>query len=644
MANRRAASPGRFRALDAQGQVSAAMPGAELDNGAAGRAAASVFGGLADQLGVIADRAAAREGEDAGLAAGAAAATGAPLDLRRDGTIRGDAYDAAAERAYSWRLAANLDDALGEAFDANADNPDGFNAAVAQQRERFLKDPNLSDPQVREAFERNFAERSRTYGNAVQRQAVARQRADAQAAADEQFVAARGEFERRSFVLGGTRGGDEELDKEYRVNASIIDGQMAAGAITPAEGRRRKDEMRLAGVRARIRGTYDNLPDLAAKEKFAAGLIDAWGTGEGPLGQLDYNTVYGLQSQLIGQARAERAAAEQENLEGRIELKAALNDDVASLGATGKPVLLGDREIDPVDVARILGPREAAQWSDRRSAALNLFNATADFASLPDGAITARLEALAPQPGAEGFSARQQVYEAAAKKARSIIDLRRTDPASAVDGTFASVQQAKAGLNPDAPETYRRLAQARLAAQQEIGIAELARQPLTRREAQALALDVKRASNPGKATLDLARSVSDRYGDLSDEVLVQVLREVGSDVDAEATAGHLLRRIGTPAGPAARSPATSAVRGDTGRGEAAMGGQQDRPQAFREVPTYQSIELLLGNPALAAQFDARFGDGWAAFYLRQRQKDQSRVQPAPAAASPDQGESWMPGQ
>lgn len=621
MANRRSASPGKLdRELRARGQVSAAAPGAQLDNGTAARAAASVFAGIGSQLGQMADRAAVRVGVEEGTAAGAAAADGAPLELRRDGTIRGDAYDAAAERAYGWRLTADIDSTLTQAFDANQDNPDALAAAIAAGRDQYAKDPNLADPQVREAFERQYDTRSKTYLDAAKRGARAKARAEATAAAGEQYEAATTDLERRSYLLGSSPDGDAELERELGRNRNIIDQQVGSGAITAAEGRRRKEGLEKSAAKARVRGVFETLPDLASKEKFARDLLDGWADGKGPLAHLDYNTVYGLQSQLIGQARAERAEETKANVEGRISLQRSLEDDIASMGATGAPGLIGGREIDPADVTGVLGERAALEWEQRRNQAKRVFDATADLASLPEAEIYTRVAGLEPKAGAEGFADSERVYEAASRKAKSILDLRRSDPAAAVEGTFATVQQAKAALDPERPETYRGLAQARMDAQAGIGIPELARAPLTKREAQAIAGEISRASDPGAAARTIAGQLAERYGDLTDGVLTQVLREAGSGKDAAAEATAILRRAD------GRRPVSAggSRAADASRASSAVAGE-DRPKSFKQVPTYQQITRLLDNPGLAAQFDEKFGAGWSAFYLRQRTKSQDRV-------------------
>ncbi|MBS7545692.1 D-Ala-D-Ala carboxypeptidase family metallohydrolase [Ancylobacter oerskovii] len=804
MANRRSSSPGGFETVRARGQVSAAISGVVPDTGAAGQAVANVFGGLGAQLGRMADRAAAQQGELEGLAAGAAAGEpslpadvqmppaspaapaaaatparvagsaadldhlsggakallagitrsgavpelrvtsgyrsasrnaaaggakgsqhlhgnaldidisgysdeqkaallsaavasgargigiyrsgnslhidarenpavwgalpnayaghgvdrapawaqpalrrmfgepGAPaapvrLALRRDNTIRGDAYDASAQRAYGWRFAAGVDNDLANAYEQYQDDPAAFNGALQATRQRLLEDPNLQDPQLREAAQRQFTERALTYSRAVERRAVARERADASAAADEQFLAARGDLEKRAFVLAATPEGDAELAREMTRLNRILDSQEASGSITPAEASRRRRELTVTAAASRVRGTFETLPDLAAKQKFAAGLTDAWSRKEGPISELDYNAVYGLQNQLIGLANAERNQLRKSSVEGRMQLAATVKDDIASLRETGMPVLMGGKELDPADVEAVLGPQAALKWADDRQQAKRLYDATSDFPLLPEAEIVTRLEGLAPVAGEVDFEDDARLRDAAAKRAKAIIDQRRTDPAAAVDAAFDNVKAAKAALKPEDPATYRNLAALRMDAQAELGIPELARQPLTKSEAQAIAVGITRATNPAQASREIASQVSQRYGDQADEVLTQVLRSAGAEKDAAGDAAALLRRIGV-----AQPVRTSDVAGDVGRAEAAATGQVKRPAAFKEVPTYQSIRLLLDTPALAPQFDARFGAGWAQFYFDTQKADQARALERERAQAADDSGSPTP--
>ncbi|MCJ8143812.1 D-Ala-D-Ala carboxypeptidase family metallohydrolase [Ancylobacter sp. A5.8] len=558
-----------------------------------------------------------------------ASASAPRMALRRDGTIAGEAYDAAAERAFSWRFAAGVDAALTSAFDQHQDDPNGFSAALNDAREALFKDPNLADPEIREAAERQFTSRALTYSQQIEKRAIARQRADMSAAADEQHEAAKGDLERRAFVLASSPEGDAELEREIRRNSAIIDGQAASGSIAPAEAMRRRRELMDVAARARVRGAFEQLPDLAAKEQFASGLTAAWGEKKGPLAALDYSTVYGLQNELIGKARNERNIERRSSAQGRLELTSAIRADVASLRETGAPVLVGGRELEFDDVRQILGAPAAVKWADDRQQARTLYQATADFGVLPEGEIEARLAELEPRPGDVEFAGAAKVRDDARKRAKSLLDRRRTDPAAAVDEAFDAVRAAKDALNPNNPSSYRDLAALRMDAQSQLGIPDLARQPLTKREAQAIALDITRAPNPDRAALDVGRQVVERYGDQADEVLAQVLRSAGSEREASATAAAVLRRAGVGQ-PVTVNPAVD----DAARADAAATAQAPgRPAAFKEVPSYQSIRQLIDNPALGPTFDARFGAGWAQFYL-----DMQRS----AAPAPDDGESWSP--
>lgn len=802
MANYRSASAGHFGEVTKDGQVSAPMPGAQLDSGHAGQAVAALFSGLAAQIGRMADRAAIRQGEDEGLAAGAAAGSGtaparngaggdartrvaggaadldhlsgsakalltaltgagvvpelkvtsgyrdadrntaaggaknsqhlhgnaldldisgltdqqkgallqaavaagakgvgiygdggslhldtrdtpatwggdknapyqghgadlapewarptltrllageapvvaatAPaLKLRRDGTLRGDAYDAAAERAYGWRFAARLDAELADAWDAHKDDPAAFGAAVERLRKGYASDPNLADPRLRELVDREYAGRVATYGRDVSNRAQAKARADASAAADTQFQAAVGDLERRAYILGRAPDGDDELAKEVQRNGGIIDSQVAAGAISPAQGAQRKAHLASTAAVARVRGAYDVLPDLAAKEQFAGRLTEEWATGKGPLASLSYDVVNRLQNELIGKTRTDRAADTRANMTGRMELEKTLRDDVASLAATGAPVLVGGQELDPAEVAKVLGPERALRWADARQDAKLLHDATTDFGVLPEKDILTRVEALAPEPGSPHYAAQSRLYQLAQAKAKQVLDLRRSDPAAAVEAEIKPVKEAKAALNPADPGSYRRLAQVRMDAQQVLGIPETARQPLTRREATAIADQITRAKNPQVAALSVAREAAERYGDLSDEVLVQVLRAAGAKDRAAGQAAGLLRDIRISGGPTPARVRTSKVESDAGRAEDAASGAPVRPREFKEVPGYGSIQTLMDNPALASQFDARFGAGWSEFYLTGMRQGQERVRRGPHIAE-DGSESWSP--
>ncbi|MFG1212005.1 hypothetical protein V5F72_24075 [Xanthobacter flavus] len=345
----------------------------------------------------------------------------------------------------------------------------------------------------------------------------------------------------------------------------------------------------------------------------------------------------------------------------RATVKSLMADDDASINATGKPV----PELTTDRVAKVFGPEEAAAWEKTREHRQQLYTATSDFQNLPEEEIRARIEKMAPQPGAAGFKEQQEMVDAARKRAEAIFKTRREDPARSVS-EVPEVQKAIAAAkaNPQAPGVGQALVEARLRAQQKIGIPKEAQEPVTKTEAQfwlkpihdAVLLEASGAGQKGavrKAQDDLVQQLRAQYGNYADEVMVSVLSHAARNENERAAVGQVLRALtrGDPVPARAQQRTAAAMEGADA--QQAMAGkpvspptqaavpsagtsQQPQQKAFPR-PSAKAIQILTeraDDPTTVAQFVQTFGP---AAYAALKPKPKGTT-----TMNPDGSENWTP--
>lgn len=653
MANRRTGALGNNARYDLAAQVAANYAALPADAGDAQRGAARAFASLADTANELAGRAIKKRDTalaDAGAQEGLTAAQAAvplpgedgadrpvgPLPLRRDGSVQSEAYNEAILQAGYSRANARLSAGLADAYNQFKDDLPGFDKRAEELRTEFLKVLE-QDAETQEKGDVAFYTRKVAFKQDIAARRQTKAENDRKDAALEEAIALTEGLEKSAYLLGGTKGSDEQLSSLTNQAFAAINNAVQAGAITPAEGRKRRDAASKSLVTARLQGVFDALESPLEKEEFAKGLAEDW-TKDGALGKLSYGEFGQLRQHFEYAAR--RATEEKEADLGfqRERFAGLIQDDIASMAATGAGVKIGDKAIDAAEVAAILGPEKAQAWLDERAAAQDLYRATSGMERLTPDQIDARLAGLEPAAGSQGFAARSALAAKAAKHADGILKLRAEDPARAVDAD-PQVVAAQELVAQKADGADRGLVDARLTAQAALGIPELARQPLTNAEAAAMADHLTLLEND-PATLDqaikgmIAQSQA-TYGDHGDEVMAQILRARGVDRETSMLGATIMRKMGlgqlpSPAEAKAldqaqeRDMADKAMNGDpvvkpklANRGDVAKAGQAPQPRNPK-VPNAAQVERLRGNPDLAPDFDERFGAGSAEGFLRPR--------------------------
>ena len=117
---------------------------------------------------------------------------------------------------------------LATAFEQNDSSPGGYDAAIKEVQQKFLADPMLNDPVVRESFERLWAEKTTIGRMTVANRHAAAVRAEAAAAATEGLETLRADLERDAYRMGGNPAGDAAITSQM----SRIDSQRSCLGVT----------------------------------------------------------------------------------------------------------------------------------------------------------------------------------------------------------------------------------------------------------------------------------------------------------------------------------------------------------------------------------------------------------------------------
>jgi hypothetical protein len=554
VSNKLSRSPGDFATVTPSAQPGSVPNFAVAGGSQSADALAQVGQQLSQRIGVMADRAASREGEMAGLEAGARAgsryvekstleargdarqaaagpatpgkpqkaatdelaADAAPLQLRRDGTIRGEAFDAAAVQTYGWRMQQGLVTDLATAFDQNDSSPGGYDAAIQKVQQKFLADPMLNDPVVRESFEKLWAEKTTIGRMTVANRHAAAVRAAAAAAATESLETLRADLERDAYRMGGNPAGDAAITSQM----SRIDGQIAGleanGTISPAQGAKYRKAFQNTVFAARTQGTFDALDNPDAQSDFALSIMDDYANGTGLAAELSLSDARDLSNELFSRATQNRTRLTTEQKAEQSRISSLVDDDIASIAATGQG-LGTDAGLSYEAVEGALGTEAAAGWQQAQNVAAKGWQATAGMEIETPAEINARLEALQPAAGSAGFAEQQVIHETARKRAQAVLEERATDPLG--QANRAGLIELKP-IDTTSPETLatslgeRRLAVETVSSQLSVNA------PVFTAQEQAALVQV--VTEQPELLVGLASTFTAQLGDLAPQAMAQI--------------------------------------------------------------------------------------------------------------------------
>lgn len=530
-----------------------------------------------------------------------------PLALRRDGTIRGEAFDDAAMSSVAWRMQAGLSTDLYNAQQQFQDDPAGFQAASAQIRENYLG--QIEDPQMQETFDKAFQQRTEAYRQniAARHETQLRQQQEADYAAG--LSARQIDIERQAQVLGANPKGDEILSEQVRATQLSIDGAVRSGTLTPAQGEKAKIEIATTAARGRIQGVYDALSTPDQKEQYSLGLLDDWKEGKGPLAALPFATVKSLSDTLRRDALEQKNIARAQNKVEAAKLGSLIDDDIASVSATGKGLDPTETNLTAERVQSLLGDDGLQKWQEKREFAGRVFDATNGMNTQSATDIAERLAVIEPKPGTPGYAEDLEIYTAAQKQAAAVIKDRSADPALSVQKAFPEVQAAADAADPQDPASMQSLVAARINAQKALGISDFEQSPLTADEARGLARPVSAQADPKLASqtmMDTVTQIQQTYGPYADQVVSQMLASQGVSKEMAALGAGYFRRLMKNQGPTTSDKRQGQVISETDAADAA--GSPIASDAF-PLPNYKQRQALISQPEKAAEFDQKFGPG-----------------------------------
>lgn len=462
---------------------------------------------LANKVGGMADRAAAAEGETAGLMAG--------LDPNfrpgRANTIYGQAYDRAGTRAWLDSQENALAEQMGAlALQFEAD-PAGLAKAIADlqaQTSGALADKNF--PEANVAFAGFFSRARTTYVRAAIKDKADKDKANWLATANAANQRRNNEVDRITHA-GGL---DDEAQKvaagaaeeERRANEALVD----AGVISPEEARKRNEEVAKRAKLGPFIGAFDNLKTIPEKQKLLADFDKQYNENAGGLADLissdDYQQLRRYMETKINGAEADNKAA----ISG-IDRAAGSIEDRAAEGF-------------PVPPAEAAALRQAAE-NTGDPAAIGRVEAAEQFQKLGQQLVTMspmEIEVLRRQTVLDmeknGASQRSMDVLAAIDKVKSrMTTALDTDPYAwgARSGTIKQVPALTLGGDMMTP-TFA----ARLAARDTMRARYGRKVPFfTANERESIAYI---ARNGGPAALDLAQGMIKSLGKEAPSVLAEI--------------------------------------------------------------------------------------------------------------------------
>ncbi len=266
--------PGGFglqRAFAQAGNVSASSLGAAADgsNGVpeAYGHAARVLGGMADEIGKVADQARQTEGTRQGALAG----FDPEFRPKNENTLFAKAYDEAAVHTYKGQMSVNLTGQMEKAYDANKDDPAALNEAMSQIKQGWQEniDPSLA-PHVLPHFEATFNRHAISLNREASRNQLSRAREEQLATVQDETAMHLRSVEQQAYRLGLDATADDVLAGEVGAMRDRLGQKGADGRqiLLPSMQARLVRDAEQNIAKARISGAFDRLGGLDEKQAF----------------------------------------------------------------------------------------------------------------------------------------------------------------------------------------------------------------------------------------------------------------------------------------------------------------------------------------------------------------------------------------
>lgn len=538
--------------------------------------------------------------------------SGPALALRSDNTPGGEAYNASFNAGIYRRFKVEANQKLAEINDAFGDDP----VRLAEELEKAQKDMSqklgaiTDDPQTHWMAEQLFREKTHIYQKSAIAEEDKRVRDGELVERVEALHSDRNNLERMAYLAADNVAAGDDLKASIAETLSGIDEDLERGLITANQAVREKQDV-LGGVTSgRIRGTFDSLPDADSKEAYIADMVQQWKEGAEEFSSLSLDRVRGLQRNLGAIVVKERRQADADARIQKSKTERMIKDDLASISQTGVGLSIDGQELTFDQVSAVLGKERATEWERERDIGAATYQATVGMDVMPIDQMMDHLEGLEPKPGSEGYADQLLVLDAARKRGQQLAQLRKEDPALAVDQAFDELEPLREAAYDGDLAAMEQLISSRLDAQEAIGISELASAPLTNAELVAIAQPV--AGHVEKHVWqDLFVELEGAYGIHADDVMKQIMGWKGLHKGVREAATGYMRKAALGQGVSRTDTLLLQEEAQIAAMEQAMDGEM----AIIAKPNSAAIDYLLANPDTKDFFDRKYGQGLADQFL-----------------------------
>ncbi|MGL4396613.1 MAG: hypothetical protein ACRCS9_08755 [Hyphomicrobium sp.] len=540
-----------------------------------------VFAGIGNRIGQMADKAAQREGSEAGLVAG----LDPEFRTMRTHTIRGDAFDKAGLDVAETRIRQQLEGAFDAAFLKHGNDAAKLQSVLgATQAGILMHAPAELRPGIvqlangkRLAFSREQA-----------RKAAAEAAAEAEAAAQQQAEDILKGMHQRAYASGLDGEADTMLANDAAALTKTLGRRAPDGSrlFSPAQAAKLLDGVKETVATARLTGAFSRLPTLDAKEKFIKEFEADFAHSRGLAKVYDLNGFERTRGHLEGDLRAARA---EHNIMTR-----ALGDEVkgvakmAEKGFAPSPAELSALKTrvltaaDPDTSAALALAEDTIGW---QSAARRSSPAELDTYVQKE---TARLKANGATPQAV---ARLEMAEGLLGEMRKEV---KTDPLGWAD-RVGLVKLAP--LDQSSPDALGVTLKARMAQAEEIS-QFYGQSPKYLRPDEKAAL-ANAAAQGGRQTIAISQALAEAAGKRAPEVMAEIFDEAPT---VAMLGGHVsLAGVTTVARDAADGMALIKTEGFKGLAPPAAAARTEAINAagtaLQAMPKAEAAAISLANAA-----------------------------------------------
>jgi hypothetical protein len=306
------------------------------------------FAQIGNDVGRIADHAAAVEGAEAGRLAG--------LDPEfrptKSMTIRGEAYDQAGIAIYGTRAKERFAADLADAYDKHQADPQALGAALDAKRNSWIGE---ALPEIRPELELQFEKSRFTYMRQAARAQAARVSAEQTAALQSELGLQLKTLDQRAYALGLDDKADEVLASDIGELTRTLSRRGADGKplVDPGRTRQILDGTKEQVATARLLGAFERTQGLEAKQAFIDKFREDFAKSEGLAKTYDFEGFKKVERALeadLTRAASQRSA-ELRVLQGAVKSQSELAkkgfspppDELAALkarvAASGSPEL-----------------------------------------------------------------------------------------------------------------------------------------------------------------------------------------------------------------------------------------------------------------------------------------------------------------